>query len=227
MAKREKSSRRASPSNIGWVVFALTFIAAGVLFVLNYLPYRSYKAISDDCTIKTTGTISGTLTQRKDGYYYYGPTVLYTESRGQKTVLVSALNTLELDTTWEEGQSVNIYYNPDDPSEMILADDTTAYDNYKQALTIGIVIASAGFIVLIITIVASRIMSNPKKYNTNVAGQSYDEWKEQQIKEMAQGILGVAPLDKDQMDSNLKAEGENESVALQMDDALSDDGTED
>lgn len=182
-SKTEKTSftrKMTKTARNGFFIFLMTLFISGALIALTYLPWKAYMPIERSCTEPVTATVIGGEAQIKDGGYYYGPQIEFTVYADGRTLRVYAVNTVNLNRTWEDGKAIPIYYDPDDPTQAVLRDEHTAENHFKAARYGAIVLSSLGFIVMIAGVIIHFKNTAPKKYRSNIAGQSFEEWQAQQ-----------------------------------------------
>lgn len=205
MVKKERSN----PARWGLLIFILALLISAAIVFMTYMPYRYYIDIAQNCTHIVTATVVEDGAQEKEDGYYYGPRVEYTYYQSGATVRTNIINTVNLGQTWEEGDTFAAAYNPNDPSTIIIKDDETAKNRFKIASVIGIILSAAGLIVMIITLITAFIMTRPSKYSENIAGQSFEQWKQEQVDIMEEKIADSKSKRQELTDSENKSISED------------------
>lgn len=181
-----KSSVSAAKKGIIALLFAVMISAA--LLTVTYMPWKAFRELKQSCTVPTTGLVIEDCSQEKDGIYYYGPKIEYTIPGTMKTCRVEMTNTVSLNKTWKKGDALAMYFNQADPSQVIIRDDHTAENHFMIARIVSTVLIAAGFAATIIGCIVTFRKAKPKKFDTNIAGQSFEEWQARQVKEQSDGI---------------------------------------
>ncbi len=166
----------------GLLIFIFSLIITAALITNAYMPWRAFSEVEKRCTEPVTAKVVDTLKQEEENYFYYGPKVEFPDRRNGYNLRTDLVNTARINKTWQEGEYIAVYYNPADPSEAILRGDHTAENNFHSSIVIGIILSAAGLIVLIVSIVNTYKTPKGKteKFKTNISGQSFEEWREQQ-----------------------------------------------
>lgn len=188
--KSKESSGKSSVSAAKKGVIALLFavMISAALLTVTYMPWKSFRELEQSCTVPTTGLVVEEGSQEKDGIYYYGPKIEYTIPGTMKTCRVKMTNTVNLNKTWKKGDALGMYFNEADPSQAIIRDEHTAENHFLTARIVSIVLIAAGFAATIVGCIVTFRKAKPKKFETNIAGQSFEEWQARQIKEQEDGI---------------------------------------
>jgi hypothetical protein len=184
----ENISKSKSPIRNCLLFLLMALMISAALITTTYFPYKSYRAIETLCTEVTTGTVVETCSQEKSDSYYYGPELEYTEYRTGKTLHCYAVNTVNLNRTWQQGDTVDMCYNPSSPTEFILRDEHTAENRFTTAKVISILLTAVGIAALLAACAVTFYRAKPKKFKNNIAGETFEEWQERQLAEMENGI---------------------------------------
>lgn len=172
-----KKGGNMSPAKKGLFVLLFSVLIAAAIFTAAYMPWKTYRELELKCTEAATGIVLDDGGQEKDGVYYYGPALEYAPPGSDIGYRTEAVNTVKLSTSWEKSAAVSLYYNPADNSEIILRDEHTAENRFRAAAVISAVLLAAGIISVIAGCAATFARTRPKKYETNLAGQSFEEWQ--------------------------------------------------
>jgi hypothetical protein len=191
----------------------MSLFVAAALVITTYMPWKTLKPYIESCTEPASAIIVETGRQEKDGSFYYGPKVEYAVASNGKTLRSDAVNTVNLNTKWEENTAIAVYYNPTDPSQVILRNDNTARNHFYAARFAAVVIVAAAFAFFVAAAVCKGLRSRPKKYRSNIAGQNFEDWQRSVLAQQEEGIPDV--------DLNVKEDlgKPNENQTRYMDDA--------
>lgn len=216
--KSKESSKRSSISAAKKGIIALLFavMISAALLTVTYMPWKAFRELKQSCTVPTTGLVIEDSSQEKDGIYYYGPKIEYTIPGTMKKCRVKMTNTVNLNKTWKKGDALGMYLNQADPSQVIIRDDHTAENHFITAKIVSIVLIAAGFAATIIGCIVTFRKAKPKKFDTNIAGQSFEEWQARQIREQEDGIPEADMQVKEDLNS---ASGENQTEYMERADA--------
>lgn len=166
----------------------MALLVSAAVVTTAYFPYRSFADIEQYCTASAYGTVVETCSQEKEDIYYYGPQVEFTESGTGRVLHVKAVNTVNLNHTWEKDESLTVYYNPSDPSQMIIGDENTAKNRFNTAKVIAALLTLVGFGIMAAGCAVTFVRTRPKKFSSNIAGETFEEWQSRQQEEKADGI---------------------------------------
>jgi fucose 4-O-acetylase-like acetyltransferase len=160
-----------------FLIFLMVLFISAALISVTYTPWKKMQPYISACTEPASAIIVEDGSQEKDGNYYYGPKVEYMVSQSGMNLRVKAVNTVNLNTKWEENTAVAVYYNPDNPTEVILRNDNTAENHYRVAVMLSAVLIALSISSMATIAVISLMRKKPKKYRSNIAGQTFEEWQ--------------------------------------------------
>lgn len=172
-----------SPVKKAAAFMVFMFMIALMVFTKAYLPYVDYLKLVSQCDEATTGTISEVIPVYKEDGLYYGPVVEFVLKSNSYFVRSEAISPIKSGKEYTEGQTVNIVYNSDINSDVIITDDTSCYDRYRVMVIVAAVIAFIGFADFIINVyisVNSTGKGSVKKFKATPDGKSFKEWQEMQ-----------------------------------------------
>jgi hypothetical protein len=168
-----------SAARKGLIIFLFAALISASLITVTYMPWKTYRTIEQACTEATSAIVVEDGTQEKDGIYYYGPKLEFELPQYGATYRADVVNTVNLNTSWTQNTAVGIYYNPSDPTEIILRDEHSAQRHFITALVISAVLLLAGLFATAAGCIITFQKSKPKKFDTNIAGQSFEEWQKE------------------------------------------------
>jgi hypothetical protein len=175
-----------SPIKKSLLFLLMALMVSAALITTTYFPYSSFVELEKLCTEPTTGTVTETCSQEKLDSYYYGPTLEYTEYATGRTLRASAVNTVNLNCTWKKGEALSMYYNPSNPSQLILRDNKTAINRFNAAKVMAMILSAVGIAAVLTACMMTFVRSRPKKFKSNIAGESFEEWQSRQNADSAE-----------------------------------------
>ena len=178
-----------SPVKKAAVFMVFMFMLALLIFTKAYLPYMDYLKLSSDCVESVQGVVFEAKAPYNDGGLYYGPIVEYVIPSNGYLVHSEAVSTIKSPRKYKEGEKVNIIFNGNLNSDVIITDDTTCYDRYRIMSIIAVVIAWVGLLDFVINVFISirKNKGETHKFKATPDGKSFKEWQEmQQLREAAE-----------------------------------------
>lgn len=164
------------------LVSIILIMIAAMIFTPFYLPYKAYKDISVNCVQASTGTVIDPDDMQHESVYYYGPLLEYSLYVGTELVHVRSkpVNTVDLKRVWAKGENVKVLVDPNDISQVIIAEDNTAESRFKIALWVSAAVLSAGLIIFIIGIFKGLKKPVSRSYYYTPDGKTFEQWQEEQ-----------------------------------------------
>lgn len=152
------------------VTAAVFFIIAAVMLAVGLLSLKRYNDLKERCTEQAQGLVTRVeeqVTRRRRGgrsVSYKVTAVFMTENQ-----TVYSAHTTENVRSFEKGENVTVKYDPDSPSDCYIVG---ASGNYGTMFFI-----MSG--VLVIMGAATLTQLKKHKFKRNLAGQTFEEWQDQ------------------------------------------------